>query len=82
MTASSPNTPATRPASVPGGFSHDRQSADAAPQSAPAHDHTATFLAPPSAEQKPPAARASDREGSTMQTLRHPFDVAAPPSTK
>jgi hypothetical protein len=39
---------------------------------------SAFAAAPPSAEQKPPAAQASDRGDTTMRTMRHPFAVVAP----
>jgi hypothetical protein len=81
MIATSPRPRDAHPATVPGGFSHDRHPVAGAPHwsppSAAACGRVAPFLAPPTAEEQKPAPRASDCDEVAMHRLRHPFTVAA-----
>ena len=81
MITTTPRPRDAHPATVPGGFSHDRHPAAGAPHGSPppaaACSRVAPFLAPPTAEEQKPAPRESDCDEVAMHRLRHPFTVAA-----
>ena len=82
MTAitTSPHLSDTHPATVPGGFSHDRLPPADAPHDSPPSTvdcgRAAPFLTTPTTDEQKPAPQTSARDEAAMRRLRHPFAVA------
>ena len=79
--------PEAHPATVPGGFSRDREPvADTprfrSPAPAAAGGPTVQFLAPATAEEEQATRRSSELGELAMHRLRHPFAVAADPTSR